>query len=37
MNERNNWTNEHTVHGPTRPSSWELRLADELTGRKAGE
>jgi|HubBroStandDraft_2_1064218.scaffolds.fasta_scaffold174498_2 hypothetical protein len=37
MNERNNWTGEHSVHGQTRPSNWELRLADELTARKPGE
>jgi len=37
MNKRNNWTGQDSVHGPQRPSSWELALAWELTARKPGE
>lgn len=33
MTERNNWTNEHTVHGPNKPSNWELRISEELLGK----
>lgn len=28
--DRNNWTNEHTVHGPTRPQSLEQKLAEQV-------
>jgi hypothetical protein len=33
---RNNWTNEHTVHGPVQPKGWELMLELELTRRLPG-
>jgi hypothetical protein len=33
--QRNNYTNEHTVHGPTRPSSWELKLEEQIIKRVA--